>query len=80
MVSVEHLAGPSHADGDPGTALGVTLFALALLVAFLVWAQMPLNTYWERVRSRLSAPPLAVFEVVLLALGVFSWLSLLLQA
>ena len=65
---------------DPGTLLGLTLFALALLVAFLVWTQMPLNAYWERVRAgRLSAPPLAVFEVVLLALGVFSWLSLLLQ-
>ena len=65
---------------DPGTALGVSLLALALLVAFLVWAQMPLNAYWERVRRPLSAPPLAVFEIILLALGVFSWLSLLLQA
>ena len=64
---------------DPATVLGLTLFALALLVAFLVWAQMPLNAYWGRVRSQLAAPPLAVFEVVLLALGVFSWLSLLLQ-
>ncbi len=65
---------------DPGTALSITLFALALLVAFLVWAQMPLNAYWQRVRGQLAAPPLAVFEVALLALGVFSWLSLLLQA
>ena len=65
---------------DPGTALALTFFALGLLVAFLVWAQMPLNDYWQRVRSRLAAPPLAVFEVILLALGVFSWLSLLLQA
>lgn len=65
---------------DPGTALSITLFALALLVTFLVWAQMPLNAYWERVRSGLRAPPLAVVEVILLALGVFSWLSLLLQA
>ena len=65
---------------DPATILGLTLFALALLAAFLVWVQMPFNAYWERVRSgRLSAPPLAVFEVILLALGVFSWLSLLLQ-
>ena len=62
---------------DPSTILGLTLFALALLAAFLIWAQMPLNAYWERVRSQLAAPPLAVFEVVLLALGVFSWLSLL---
>ena len=62
---------------DPSTILGLTLFALALLAAFLIWAQMPLNGYWERVRSQLAAPPLAVFEVVLLALGVFSWLSLL---
>ena len=64
---------------DPATVLGLTLFALALLVAFLVWVQMPLNAYWERVRSQLTAPPLAVFEVILLALGVFSWLSLLVQ-
>ena len=65
---------------DPATLLSLTLFALGLLAAFLVWAQMPLNAYWERVRGgRLSAPPLAVFEVILLALGVFSWLSLLLQ-
>ena len=64
---------------DPATALGLTLLALVLLAAFLVWVQMPLNAYWERVRSQPSSPPLAVFEVILLALGVFSWLSLLLQ-
>ena len=66
---------------DPATLLSLTLFALGLLAAFLVWVQMPLNAYWARVRGgRLSAPPLAVFEIVLLALGVFSWISLLLQS
>ena len=64
---------------DPATVLGLTLLALTLLAAFLVWVQMPLNAYWGRVRGQLAAPPLAVFEVILLALGVFSWLSLLLQ-
>ena len=55
----------------------LTLFALILTTAPILWAQSPLNNYWYQSRAEATSPSLSGWEMVLVGIGIVSWVGLI---
>ena len=58
----------------------LALFALILTIAAMIWAQSPLNSYWYQSRSEISSPSVSVWEMILVGIGIVSWIGLIIPA
>ena len=58
----------------------LTLFALILTTAPMIWAQSPLNSYWYQSRTAITSPSVSVWEMILVGIGIVSWIGLIIPA
>jgi len=56
------------------------LFTLILTTAPMIWAQSPLNSYWYQSRAKITSPSLSVWEMILVGIGIVSWVGLIIPA